>query len=170
MRHWQKTPFVTLEEIEGLPPKEYAAITQGEYLNLDSFTYFEEHSLLDPHQFILRQDAKSPIEVEKTHSAYHLTAYLGMHYDAVAFSFLAEPFYRAQIREALPEDAVEIPVTVEGIDACDLFCSQEENYLFMRKGKKILFVNHRGEGELLPALERFAALLQEDSGKVYPFV
>lgn len=28
MRHWQKTPFVTLEEIEGLPPKDYAAMTQ----------------------------------------------------------------------------------------------------------------------------------------------
>lgn len=89
MHHWQKTPVVTLEEIEGLPPKDYTAMTQEEYLNFDNLTYFEEHSLLDPHQFTLRQDTKIPVEEGENHSTYRLTAYLGMHYDAVAFSFLA---------------------------------------------------------------------------------
>lgn len=149
------TPVITLEEIEGLPPK-YPIKHTDESTYFQDYLYSEDSSLLAPKQFILRQE-KTPTATESKTSAY-----LWMQYVNVVFPALAEPLYQEKIEANLPEDAVLLPsaATTEA-DSLQIYASADGTYLFLRKDTAILSVYHEGTGDPVAYLDDFLLLLQE---------
>lgn len=148
-------PFVTLEEIEGLPPVypiDYS--DPSTFPGDDDYLYSQDDSLLAPKQFILRQDEAKPVR-DSEHPAY-----LWMHYIEVSLPFLAEPLYEERLEELLPEDAIPVPVSTD-IDALQVFDTPEGTYFFLLEGKKTLCIHHQGTGDPLPYLERFITFLEQ---------
>ena len=154
-------PFVTLEEIEGLPPI-YPITYSGPFPAEEDYLYSENHSLLAPKQFILRQDEEKPVR-DSEHPAY-----LWMHYMEVSPPSLAEPLYRDRIKELLPADAASVPVASFGIDELQAYETSEGTYFFLREGNKTLCIQHCGTGDPLPYAARFAAFLAEETP--WPFL
>ena len=155
-------PFVTLEEIEGLPPVYPIDYSEPYFPADDDYLYSEDRSLLAPKQFILRQDEAEPLRNNKEPS------YLWMHYIEVSLPFLAEPLYQERIKELLPADAASVPVSASGMDELQAYETSEGTYFFLREGNKTLCIQHHGTGNPLPYAERFAAFLEEENP--WPFL
>ncbi|WP_405727182.1 DUF2812 domain-containing protein [Anaerotignum sp.] len=156
-------PFVTLEEIEGLPPVYPINYSDpADFPEEDDYLYSEDRSLLAPKQFILRQDEAEPLRNNKEPS------YLWMHYIEVSLPFLAEPLYQDRIKELLPEDAVPVSVSAFSMDEMQAYETSEGVYFFLREGNKTLCIQHHGTGNPLPYAERFAAFLEEENP--WPFL
>lgn len=157
-------PFVTLEEIEGLPPVYPIDYSDPYFPGDDDYSYSQDDSLLAPKQFILRQDESKPVR-----GSEH-PAYLWMHYIEVSLPFLAEPLYEERLEELLPADAIPVTISVPTeLDALQVYDSAKEGtYFFLLEGNKTFCIHHTGTGDPLPYLERFAAFLQEDTA--WPFL
>lgn len=155
-----KLPFITLEEIEGLPavyPIDYSKYEPTDYPELNDYLYYEDHSMLAPKQFILRQDEAKPVrDVDKP-------AYLWMKYAEVSLSALSKPYFEAQIKDTLPEGAIPIAISEmpADTDQAEIYQYQGYTYIFLRNETETLCVHHHGTGDLLPYLERFVSLLQK---------
>jgi len=154
-------PFVTLEEIEGLPPVYPIDYSEPYFPDDDDYLYHPDHSMLAPKQFILRQDEISPVRDKEN------PAYLWMHYIEVSLPFLAEPLYQERIEELLPEDATPVNAAAD-VDAVQVYDTPEGTYFFLLEGNKTLCIHHTGTGDPLPYLERFVSLMHQDDP--WPFL
>ena len=159
MKQQGHVPFVTLEEIEGLPP---VYPIHSDFPAEEDYLYSENRSLLAPKQFILRQDEAEPLRNNKEPS------YLWMHYIEVSLPFLAEPLYRDRIKELLPADAASVPVASFGMDEMQIYETSDGTYFFLREGNKTLCIQHCGTGDPMPYAERFAAFLAGETP--WPFL
>ena len=165
MEQQGKLPFVTLEEIEGLPavyPIDYSDAST--FSEQNDYLYHEDHSMLAPRQFILRQDeSRPPRNIENP-------AYLWMMYVEVSLPSLAEPYYQAKIKDMLPEGAVSVSASElpAAIDEINIYQHQNDTYFFLRKGTETLCIHHQGIGDPLPYLERFSDFLLQENA--IPFV
>jgi len=154
-------PFVTLEEIEGLPPVYPIDYSEPYFPDDDDYLYHPDHSMLAPKQFILRQDEISPVRDKEN------PAYLWMHYIEVSLPYLAEPLYQERIEELLPEDATPVNAAAD-VDAVQVYDTPEGTYFFLLEGNKTLCIHHTGTGDPLPYLERFVSLMHQDDP--WPFL
>ena len=156
-------PFVTLEEMEGLPPiypVDYSDPTA--FTEQEDYLYFDDCSLLAPNQFILRQDEAKPARDSEN------PAYLWMHYIEVSLPFLAKPLYQERIKELLPEDAVSVLVSKADIDEIQVYKTSEGTYFFLLEGNKTFCIYHQGTGNMMLYLDRFVDFLVK--GEVWPFI
>ena len=164
MKQQGHVPFVTLEEIEGLPsvyPVDYSKYEPIDYPELNDYLYFKDDSMLAPRQFILRQDEEKPVRDKDN------PAYLWMHYIEVSLPFLAEPLYQERIEELLPEDAIPVNISAD-IDKLQVYNTSEGTYFFLLEGNKTFCIHHTGTGDPLPYTEHFVDFLKKDD--VWPFL
>ena len=155
-------PFVTLEEIEGLPPiYPFDYSDPSSFPDMDDYLYHPDHSMMAPEQFILRQDEACPVRDKEN------PAYLWMHYIEVSLPFLAEPLYQERIEELLPENAVPVDISAD-IDKLQVFDTSEGTYFFLLEGNKTFCIHHKGTGDPLPYTKHFVEFLKKDTA--WPFL